>query len=219
MTGGLMQLVAYGAQDVYLTGNPQITFFKAVYRRHSNFSVEPIKGTVNSGNFKFGSQVTFTIARNGDLVHKQYLHVELSATQGSDGVWQWADNLGYNLIDEIELEIGGQKIDKFTGQWMYIWNVLAGNADSQMINGVEYNKLCKGSTTSHKKRKLYIPLTFFYNENIGNALPLIALQYHEVKIKVTLAPVGQCVYVTKEQQSSFVGSIDKFELVTDSTLR
>ena len=77
MPGGLMQLVAYGAQDIYLTGNPQITFFKVVYRRHTNFSMESIK-QVFEGDADFGNEVTVTIARNGDLVHRMYL--EHSAT-------------------------------------------------------------------------------------------------------------------------------------------
>ena len=76
MGGGLMQLVAYGAQDIYLTGNPQITFFKVVYRRHTNFSMEAIEQTFN-GQADFGRKVTCTISRNGDLIHRVYLQVVL----------------------------------------------------------------------------------------------------------------------------------------------
>jgi hypothetical protein len=76
MGGGLLQLVAYGAQDVYLTGNPQITFFKVVYRRHTNFSIESIQQTFN-GNATLGQRVTCQISRNGDLVHKLYLQATL----------------------------------------------------------------------------------------------------------------------------------------------
>jgi len=83
MGGGLLQLVAYGAQDVYLTGNPQITFFKVVYRRHTNFAMEAIQQTF-SGTPDFGSTVSCQISRNGDLIHRSYLQVELPALTGND---------------------------------------------------------------------------------------------------------------------------------------
>ena len=76
MGGGLMQLVAYGAQDVYLTGNPQITFFKVVYRRYTNFAIETVELSLN-GTADFGKRVTVTITRNGDLVTRMYLRIEL----------------------------------------------------------------------------------------------------------------------------------------------
>ena len=111
MGGGLMQLVAYGAQDVYLTGNPQITFFKVVYRRHTNFSMETIEQTINGTQTANGSG-SVTISRNGDLVHKVYVTCEITTAAAAAG------NL---LIDNVELEIGGQKIDKQTTQWNQIW--------------------------------------------------------------------------------------------------
>ena len=104
MGGGLMQLVAYGAQDVYLTGNPQITFFKVVYRRHTNFSVECIEQTFN-GTADFGRTVTCNISRNGDLVTKMYLKVELEATSsGAD--YSFVENLGHTLVESAKVEIG-----------------------------------------------------------------------------------------------------------------
>jgi hypothetical protein len=107
-----MQLVAYGAQDIYLTGNPQITFFKVVYRRHTNFSMESIEQTFN-GSVAASARVSATISRNGDLVHKMYLEC---ITGGVD-----VSNYGHALIDNVELEIGGQKIDKQYGHWMETW--------------------------------------------------------------------------------------------------
>jgi hypothetical protein len=99
-----MQLVAYGAQDVYLTGNPQITFFKVVYRRHTNFSKELVEQTFN-GSVGAGKKVTCTIARNGDLVQEVYLRVKPDAnTSGAEVLGDCT-----NLIKTVELEIGGQK--------------------------------------------------------------------------------------------------------------
>jgi hypothetical protein len=165
MGGGLLQLVAYGAQDVYLTGNPQITFFKVVYRRHTNFSIESIQQTFN-GTVTNGGRVTCQISRNGDLVHKLYLVLNSDSDDARDAV------------SKVEVEIGGQLIDRQYGKWMTIWNELTlpvGKKDGymNMVNDATNNR--------------YVPLEFWFCRNIGLALPLIALQYHEVKINVEFA--------------------------------
>jgi hypothetical protein len=177
MAGGLMQLVAYGAQDIYLTGNPQITFFKVVYRRHTNFAVEAIEQTFN-GAADLGRRFTCTIARNGDLLHRLYLQVDVSSNSSS------ANNafLGFQLLDYVEVEIGGQVIDKQYGEWMAVWCDLTHTLDqalmlSQMLDGQTAN-------TQPLSDRLHIPLQFWFCRNPGLALPLIALQYHEVKINV-----------------------------------
>ena len=113
MGGGLLQLVAYGAQDIYLTGNPQITFFKVVYRRHTNFSVESIEQTFN-GTADFGKRVTCTISRNGDLINRVYLQVTLPAVEcpGKNSYcFRWVNYVGHMLIRNVEVEIGGQRIN------------------------------------------------------------------------------------------------------------
>ena len=112
-----MQLVAYGAQDVYLTGNPQITFFKVVYRRHTNFSREVIEQTF-SGTASAGKQISVTISRNGDLVHKLYVETKACSVSGRVNV---PHNPGHYMFNEIELEIGGQTIDRIWGHWMEVW--------------------------------------------------------------------------------------------------
>ena len=133
MGGGLMQLVAYGAQDIYLTGNPQITFFKVVYRRHTNFSMEAIQQTF-SGTVGLGSRQTATISRNGDLVHKVYLEVTLTAlAQVGNSALTWATNLGHALINEVDVEIGGQRIDKHYGVWMQIWSELSTSYQKNVV--------------------------------------------------------------------------------------
>jgi hypothetical protein len=128
MGGGLMQLVAYGAQDVYLTGNPQITFFKVVYRRHTNFAVENIEQVFN-GSADFGRKVTCQITRNGDLITKMYLRVVLPnyTLANPTKQWAWVSRVGHTLINSIELQIGGTRIDKQYGDWLNIWYELARN--------------------------------------------------------------------------------------------
>ena len=158
MGGGLLQLVAYGAQDVYLTGNPQITFFKVVYRRHTNFSIESIIQSHN-GTVGFGSRMTCQISRNGDLLHKLYLQVEIGGT-GNDFIW--TQNLGHYIIKTAEVEIGGQLIDRQYGIWMQIWNELtlpSGKKDGfdKMIGNYNNEDLKHKFVSATDKTKLYIP--------------------------------------------------------------
>lgn len=191
-----MQLVAYGAQDVYLTGNPQITFFKVVYRRHTNFAVESIEQTFN-GQADFGRRVTCQISRNGDLITKMYLRVVLPAytAQSPSSKWAWVSRVGHALIWSVELEIGGTRIDKQYGQWLNVWYELARNYaqdrgyDVMIGNTPELTTL----SNSHDEAILYVPLKFFNNRNDGLAIPLIALQYHEVKLNFEFTPVTNCV--------------------------
>jgi hypothetical protein len=190
MAGGLMQLVAYGAQDVFLTGNPQVTFFKVVYKRHTNFSAESIRQTFN-GAADFGRKVSCTISRNGDMIHRMYLQVTLPAL--ADGE-RWTHRVGLALIKSVELEIGGQTIDRQYGEWFNIWNELSLSLDKrqgwqrmvgQEIMGVD-SSYDNGWNSSNgaPKTTLYIPLEFWFCRNAGLALPLISLQYHEVKVNV-----------------------------------
>ena len=179
MGGGLLQLVAYGAQDVYLTGNPQLPFFKVVYRRHTNFSIESIQQTFN-GTPGIGKRVTCQISRNGDLVHKLYVVF----TNPSD------DDLtdGRDCIAKVEVEIGGQLIDRQYGDWMKIWNELTLPAGKES----GYNEMIKATSNIDPipNTKAYVPLEFWFCRNIGLALPLIALQYHEVKINIEFSSTG-----------------------------
>jgi hypothetical protein len=176
MGGGLMQLVAYGAQDIYLTGNPQITFFKVVYRRHTNFSMETIQQTIN-GNPTSNSSSTVIISRNGDLVGKVYVvNSNVAVIDGSQ------------LVSEVELEIGGQLIDRHYKEWMDVWNELTTPESKSLalkiMQGAIINQDNNGVDT------VQVPLQFWFCRNPGLALPLIALQYHEVKLKFTWGDVS-----------------------------
>ena len=202
MGGGLLQLVAYGAQDVYLTGNPQITFFKVAYRRHTNFALEAIEQTFN-GNATYGSRVTCQITRNGDLINRVYFVGTITNTNAAVTT-QNANNkcialvpyFGLKLLKTIELEIGGQRIDKHYSEWLYIWNELSlpvGKRDGYklMVGGDKLNRsIVLEATQSYS---VYVPLEFWFCRNVGLALPLIALQYHEVKINIEFENVSSMV--------------------------
>ena len=223
MGGGLMQLVAYGAQDVYLTGNPQITFWKVTYRRHTNFAMESIEQTFN-GQADFGRRVTCTVSRNGDLAYRTYLQVTLpEINSGLAKYARWLDFPGHQLIENVEVEVGGQRIEKQYGDWMHIWCQLTMDKNQE----AGYYKMV-GNTTqltfvtdpsfadvdgpcdSNAPRQvcaprnalpettLYVPLQFWFCTNPGLALPLIALQYHEVKINLDLRAIDECLWAVDE---------------------
>ena len=255
-----MQLVAYGAQDIYLTGNPHITFFKVVYRRHTNFSMESIEQTW-SGDALCG-RATATISRNGDLVHKLYLQQTLSVRYTEESIKQsisdifglrcdvktsnmknggtFVYNPTHTGIQDIQVEIGGQCIDKQTGKWMEVWSqltepnsagilgILGPNTGTKFQNmaraggvvctglGSVVDKIGSGNsyalnafiddfdtdpidllkqlyTYNNGKEAItkfdaYVPLRFWFCENPGLSLPLIALQYHEVRIILNMKP-------------------------------
>ena len=233
MGGGLMQLVAYGAQDVYLTGNPQITFWKVTYRRYTNFAMESIEQTFN-GQADFGRRVTCTISRNGDLAYTTILQVTLpeinqsmanTTTQtANSGVYaRWLDFPGEQLIAQVEVEIGGQRIDRQYGDWMHIWNQLTQTSNqekayySMVGNTTQLTYITDpsfsavdGPCQSNAPRQicaprnalpettLYIPLQFWFCKNPGLALPLIALQYHEVRINIDLRPIDECLWAVSD---------------------
>ena len=225
MGGGLMQLVAYGAQDIYLTGNPQITFFKVVYRRHTNFSMESIEQTFN-GSADFGKKVTCTVSRNGDLIHRVYLQVTVPRIEldSTGDKFRWLNWLGHVIVKNVEIEIGGQRVDKHYGDWLHIWNELTQSVGHQagyanMVGNVPRLTQVRHNTTTAPQQPpagtdncettgcmpettLYVPLQFWFCRNPGLALPLIALQYHEVKINLEFREAKQCFWATGKYSST-----------------
>jgi len=223
-----MQLVSYGAQDIYISGNPQITFWKILYKRHTNFAVESIEVTFN-GQADFNKRVTAVINRNADLMYKTYVQVVLpqvsltgtsSGTLGASfGGFRWLNYIGHRLLKQVELEIGGQRIDRQYGDWMQIWTQLTVEAGSvraldsiignthdlvlmKRSGGLALDATCSASETTIScvprqgtpAKTLYIPLQFWFCRNPGLAIPLIALQYHEVRINVDFETWQNCQY-------------------------
>jgi len=193
MVGGLLQLAAYGAQDIYLTGNPQITMFVAVYRRYTNFAIQNVPQYF-TGNADFGKRVFCEIDRVGDLINQCFLRVKLPSLvqynytddKGDLVEYFWVNSIGHALIKIIEIEIGGVVIDRHYGLWMEIWSSLitpVGKVDGfyDMI-GKSVNPI---NLNNSGELDLYIPLYFWFCRNIGLSLPLVALQSHEVRINVT----------------------------------
>ena len=207
MGGGLLQLVAHGAQDAYLTGNPQITFWKGLFKRHTNFAMEPFRINL-TGMPMWGQKQSATLGRHADLAYSTYLSIVLptqarnSAGTDVDILWNNEQGrLGYNLLDYVEIEVGGQLIDRLYSEWLYLWDTLTSDYNTsyklnQNVSGglktsgyasfPASTSCSNGAPTGRPSQPnlVNVPLPFFYTKNPGAALPLIALQYHEVKINI-----------------------------------
>jgi hypothetical protein len=217
-----MQIVAYGAQDLFLTGTPEITYWKVSYRRHTNFAMESIEQTFQ-GQADFGRRVSAVLSRNGDLAYRTYLQVtlpEINQSMGSDVYARWLDYIGEQMVAQVEVEIGGQRIDRQYGDWMHIWNQLTMSSEQQKgywkmighttqltyITDPKFADIAGPCAASGgpaqvcaprkalPETTLYVPLQFWFTKNPGLALPLIALQYHEVKINLDIRPIGECLW-------------------------
>lgn len=209
--GGLLQLIAQGKQDVFLTGNPQVTWFKMVYRRYTNFAIES-QAIFFDGNADFGKRVTCIIPRRGDLLGALYLEVTLPEVYLTDGTLAaYVNSIGHALIEEISIDIGEQEIDKQTGEWMEIWSELSvpatkrdgfnnmiGRVDGTLPPPTTYapdkSAVALYGTYQYGTQKLYIPLQFWFNKNPGLYLPLLAMQYHTIRLNLKLRALNQMVY-------------------------
>ena len=179
-----MQLVAVGAQDVSLIGNPQITFFKSCYRTHTNFSMQCFQQQFD-GHVSFGQKASCIVSRNGDLIHKTLLCIELPPLDDLDSAW--VRNIGHFIIQDVSIEIGGQLIDKQYGDWMNIWNELTQKAEK----AAGYDAMI-GANLGNAGGTLYVPLQFWFCRHTGMSLPLVALQYHDVRIHVEFRKASEC---------------------------
>jgi hypothetical protein len=192
MVGALLELVALGEQDKYLVGKPEISFFKSVYRQHTNFSKES-KSLFFKEEANFGKRVSCIIERYGDLLQHLMLEIELPAIGSSGQNISWINSIGHHIIDEISIEIGGFLIDRFDGNWLEIYSEY--NLSNSKQDGY-YRMIGKNdvfsNVTQKNSMKLYIPIPFWFSKNIGEALPLIALQYHEVEVFIKFKDFNKC---------------------------
>ena len=231
MAGGLMQLVAYGAQDVYLTGNPQITFFKVMYRRHTNFATESIEQYFGS-QANFGRTGVCEVSRSGDLITQVIAKIGLPEVRYSGDFpnfghveFAWVKNVGHAAVEYVELDVGGTKVDRNLGDWFNTWKEVSSNVghdaslDKMLGNVPELTSISTldwddpDNTLLKPAYTLHVPLQFYFCRNNGLALPLIALQYHPVRISIKFRPADQC-YIASE---AFKSAKHDFEF-TDASL-
>lgn len=230
-SGGLLQLVATGRQDIYLSGNPQTTFFKQVYRRYTNFSMETQRIPFDTA-VDFGKLHTVSIPRNGDLLAQLYLEVKLPyidssgpyATPPNTGVncvanapptnyinpdtnaVSWVNGVGYAMIDYISIWVGQQEVDRQYGEYLYLWTQLTTPGSKRDgVNSMIGNQAVFDDTTQQGPLRLFIPLHFWFCRNIGLALPLIALQATPVKIYLKLRGANEVVFTNTLDQNVLAG--------------
>lgn len=211
MAGGILQLEAYGAQDIYLTHNPEITFFKIVYRRHTNFSMETFEHSfVDSPSF--GTSNSIEINRIGDLINQMYLKVTINQVilDTPQAKFAWVTRLGHALVRSIEIKIGGVSIDEHTGTWLDIWYELSrsGYHDrgyNAMIANIPsmtaYNNSTKPEYT------LFIPLIFWFNRYMGLALPTIAIQYHRIRLNVKFEQINKLIVTNTSFNTTSINAL------------
>lgn len=200
MGGALIQLVAYGIQDLYLTSDPQITYFKIIYRRHTNFSIESVLQPFSSPA-NFNEKVTCTLSRSGDLVEQIYLYVGLPPVykfidcDGQEDLikkFAWVESVGYAMIKEVTIEIGGKKIDRQYGEFLYLWEQLSGRQPLGINKMVGNVPELTSFTNGKNAYQLFIPLKFWFCKNNGLSLPIIALASTDVKITVIFRRFEEC---------------------------
>ena len=188
MPGALLELVAKGSQDIFLTGNPNTTYFKSVYKRHTNFSTESIPQSID-GSPNFGTKFETEISRSGDLLSSIIIEVDLPKLEGKRGKnIYWVDAIGHHLIKEVRIEIGEQEIDRHYGEWLEIWSELT-IPESKRAG---YNSMIGKGIQINEEKTLFIPLQFWFCRDYGLALPLISLQYHTVKLIIEFNSFETC---------------------------
>ena len=221
MPGGTMHLAAYGIEDMFLTHDPQITYFKIVYRRHTNFSIEEIRQNFIQVT-DFGSKVTANLSKNGDLIEKTTLVINLpKINKFKDGISQvaWVKNIGYRIIKSISIEINGRTISKHYGEWMYLWNELFCPLSSKMDKLIGNIDDLINYTYEKNAYTLNIPLQFWFNKNAGNALPIISMTYSDVKINLELQSLDYCLKITPTHYikcDEDIVNLQKYEIIEQS---
>lgn len=218
MGGALIQLVAYGVEDMFLTKDPQITFFKVVYRRHTSFTKEQIPQYFTNKQPNFGKSVNCTIAKNGDLMGNIILVVSLPSINlptSSIKKFAWVKRVGFALIKSVSIMINGYEIDKHYGDWLNIWAELTG-----AINGLHsrgYKEMIGDVsnltefTYSKDSYNLFIPLQFWFCRSQGLALPLVSLQYSDIKINVEFEEDINCYMISPTHYISCMDDIVCFK--------
>ena len=200
MSGGIIQLVAVGQENMFLTDDPQITFFKLVYRRHTNFSIEQIPQKFTELNPDFGMKVSCPISKNGDLINNIGLVIELpeirqfNTSSGIDNIttFQWVRKIGYAIIKSVEIEINGRTIDRHYGEWLSLLSDMFGPKDRGIDILTGNVPELYNPTNGKKAYKLYIPLQFWFCKSSGLALPLVCLEYSDININIHFNDLNNC---------------------------
>jgi len=218
MTGALIQLVAYGKENIYLNGKPQITFFKQIYRRHTNFATEDVPQNFQEQP-NFGKKYTCKISTEGDLANRMCIKITLPSINLNNAECRWNKFIGFSLINYVEIEIGNKIIDKHYGEWMYIWSCLT----TRNIKDDGFNKLIGNVneltefSSSKDEYIIYIPLYFWFCRDSGLSLPLVSMQLDIININISFNPLNECLLIIPTyyiQCSNYLVNFEKYEIIT-----
>ncbi len=233
MAGGLIQLLAWGNQNVYLNGNPSITFFKKTFKTHTNFSMESIRINLNRSEANVNETTLFKakIDRHGDMVQQIYFVFELpDITSPADLAFCWVENIGEAIINSYQISIGGNVVDKQDGEFLHVMNNLSISEEKRKLydrmignveeltrpafkdfsvangaNGIFISQYPASTNAANgvsiRGRKVYVPLRFWFNQDSGQALPLISLQYTDAEIAIETRPFRELYKVLDIQDS------------------
>lgn len=222
MTGGLMQLVAYGRQSIYHSSNPQMSFFKKTYKKHTNYSKEQIqlkhRNAAGGNTMKFGTQYKIDIPRIGDLAQEMHFRLKMTGEPGTDKIQAGRGgcySLGNAMIKNVEIEIGGQMIDRHYGEWLTIWSELTLPEGKRQ----GYDEMVGNCMNPDDiKSTLYVPLQFWFNRNPAAAIPLISLQWHEVIINVKFRDANELFSIAPPDDYEITFWTDYIYLDTEERL-
>jgi len=218
MVGASLQLVAYGVEDMFLTHDPQITFFKMVYRRHTSFTKEQIPQYFTNKQPNFGKSLNCTIARNGDMIGNIILMITLpniNLPTSSISKFAWVKRVGFAMIKSVSISINGNEIDKHYGDWLNVWAELTGDINGKHEKGFKYmvGENSELNTFSYSKNsfQLFVPLQFWFCRNTGMTLPLVSLQYSDVKINVEFQEDNFCYMLSPTHSIVCIDDITSFK--------
>ena len=260
MPGGLLNIVAFGNQNVYLNGNPSKTFFKTTYKKYTNFGLQKFRidfDGLRNLRMSESSKFTFRVKRYAELLMDTYLVVQLPTIWSPiyppydcNENWvpyefKWIENLGSQMIQEVEINVGGSTLNRFSGEYLLslvqrdfnnskkeLYDNMTGNTpelnDPGNANGnvniypnAYYTTNPVGPEPSIRARKIYIPLNFWFTLASKMAFPLVALQYNELEINVTLRPVQELIQIrdVTDEENNYPYIQPNFNIATQQFYR
>jgi len=212
MSLGQISVISIGKENIYLSAQPEITYFKIAYKRHTNYSIEPIPQYFKTTP-DFGRRCTVNIGKNADLLGMIYLYVELPIISNNSIQFSWVEKIGLALINFVEIEINGYIIDRHYGDWMNIWNELTISKGHKKSYNKMIGNISELTDYSYSKKNmiLYIPFSFWFCLDSGLSLPLIALFHCDIKIHVDFNDIDNCYKISPSNYMTIVDNFCIFE--------
>lgn len=204
MRGGLIQIATRGCQDLYLSGQPEITFFKAVYKRHTNFANE-YRELPFVGEIAFGNKLHVKIDKNADLVSKMCVRIKLGKVVSDGNNFAWTKRLGHAMLKTIDITIGNNIIDHQCGTWLDIWYELTKKGNHEkgydiMIGNIR--EMIEYNTEAKPEYVLYVPLQFWFTKFYNQSIPIIALNNQDINIIIEIEKLEKLIITSKNFTSN-----------------